>query len=893
MGVVYLALDERLGRQVAIKRILPERTAGDNTPEVQKNRQRLWREAQLAASLGHPAIVQIHDVLSLEDDSGETIDYIVMEYVEGPSLRQLLRDEKLPLRKLLLIARDLAEGLAEAHDRGVIHRDLKSDNILLTAQRKPKISDFGIAKRALPEPDEEQLTATRHVVGTPRMMAPEQARGGAVDHRCDLFALGVLLYEAFAGVSPFADDSKLATLGKVLTYDPPPVQQQAPEVPAELSGLIQHLLQKEPELRPQSAHEVVQALDEIIAATGSEATATGPATLTFSTGQSSSAGETLLDGAPPTHGGAPPPAASGEAGGAPQGRRQLPSHSLPSGSVSQESSAGPRSRWKRLLPLVAVLLVAAVATGTFLASQRQPELLYAAVPEPSVNQQDGLPEGEREVLQDAVRFAALRTLISLDRVVVKPPEEVDAATGDSLAEIARQVGASTLLTSELECRAQSCRISLHRVGADGALTWADSFEVPREELRLLAAAVETYTRQAFDRYRQRRDAPQLAAGDEELRIFLELHRRAERENEPPDQLLAQLRDLRQRQPRFLEAYLLEADVARRAFHASRDRQLVERARRLLNQAQELAPSDPRIPALAFTVELTVGDTEQADQELDELRRLAPGDVTVSVRQAMLLEVQGRPDEALKELRTAVQRRPSVSALSNLAAMEYRQGKIEDARGSLQLLLARSPDSVQGRSQLALLELVDGDPARAAELYQTLAEENQGIAELSNLGLAYLLAEDYGRAADAFRRVYEEQPSNPQVVLNYADARSLLGEEEEARALYRQVVELVEGDVDSGSAAFLTVKAQALAHLDQQRPAVAAVQQALQLAPRDSQVAYEAAVVYSLAGDFSSAVVSAQRALELGYGARWFAFPWFDQLRQDPELRPVLEAASPP
>lgn len=867
MGVVYLALDERLGRQVAIKRILPERTAGDETSEVQKNRQRLWREAQLAASLGHPAIVQIHDVLSLEDESGEIVDYIVMEYVDGPNLRQLLQDEELPLRKLLLIARDLAEGLAEAHDRGIIHRDLKSDNILLTAQRKPKISDFGIAKRALPDPDEEQLTATRHVVGTPRMMAPEQARGGQVDHRCDLFALGVLLYEAFTGVSPFADDSKLATLGKVLTYDPPPVQERAPEVPAELSGLIQHLLQKEPELRPQSAHEVVQALDELIAATGSEATADSPATLTFPTGDNTSVGGS---------------------GQTPHTLRQIPY-----GPPSAEASAPPGRRWSRLWPLLAVLVLAGIGAGLFFAGQRQPELLYAAVAEPTVSLQDSLPEAEREVIQDAVRFAALRTLISLDRVVVKPPEEVDAATGDSLVEIAQQVGVSTVLTSELECRAQSCRISLHRVGADGALTWADSFEVPREDLQLLAAAVETYILQAFGRYRQRQDSPQLAASDEELRIFLELHRRAEREHEPLDQLLGQLRDLRQRQPRFLEAFLLEVDISRRLFYASRDPQLVERARRLLEQARQLAPSDPRIPALGFTLELTLGDTERAAQRLEELRRLVPGDVSVSVRHAMLLEIQGQPDRALEELRKAVQRRPSVSALSNLASMEYRQGLIEDARSTLQHLLARSPDSIQGRSQLAQLELLDGDPARAAELYRTLAKENQGFVELSNLGLAYLLAKDYRRAAEAFRQVYEDQPSNPQVVLNYADARSLLGEDEEAQALYRRVVELVEEDVDSGAAAFLTVKAQALAHLGRQRPAVAAVQQALQLAPRDSQVAYEAAVVYSLVGESSSAVVSAQRALELGYGARWFAFPWFDELREDPDLRPVLTAAAPP
>ncbi|HYO14256.1 MAG TPA: serine/threonine-protein kinase, partial [Thermoanaerobaculia bacterium] len=226
MGEVFLAYDERLDRQVAIKRIRPE----GGVPA--ERRERFRREARIAARLSHPSIVHIYDVIA----EGDT-DFIVMEYVEGVDLRQLLRRGPLEVDSAVSIGLDVARGLAEAHRQGIVHRDLKTENILVTPLGSAKITDFGIAKRILRDGTEESLTQGGFVVGTYRAMSPEQARGEEVDHRSDLFSLGVLLYEMLTGVSPFEGENELATLNRIVQHRQRPVREMRPEVPEELSLL--------------------------------------------------------------------------------------------------------------------------------------------------------------------------------------------------------------------------------------------------------------------------------------------------------------------------------------------------------------------------------------------------------------------------------------------------------------------------------------------------------------------------------------------------------------------------------------------------------------------------------------------------------------------------------
>ena len=206
MGEVYRAWDERLHRHVAIKH-LHLRHAAD--PKVLS---RLHREAKALANVDHPAVVQIYDLLETADG-----EWVVMELVRGETLRERLeREGPLPGRRAASVAREICSGLAVAHEKGVVHRDLKSENVMVTPDGRVKILDFGLAKRlASREVDESILTQHGEILGTVRSMSPEQARGEEVDSSSDLFSLGSLFYEMLSGQSPFRGRSLLQTLSLI------------------------------------------------------------------------------------------------------------------------------------------------------------------------------------------------------------------------------------------------------------------------------------------------------------------------------------------------------------------------------------------------------------------------------------------------------------------------------------------------------------------------------------------------------------------------------------------------------------------------------------------------------------------------------------------------------
>jgi serine/threonine-protein kinase len=259
MGEVWRAWDGRLKRPVAVKHVLPEIL---NQPGA---RERFRREAEAGARLTHPAVVRIYDLV--ESPEG---DWLVMELVVGKTLRQLLSAGPLTVRSAVQWAGEIAGGLAAAHAQGVLHRDLKAGNVMITAAGHAKVLDFGIARALSPEGSVQEMTLSRTgtVLGTSYAMSPEQALGLPLDHRSDLFSLGSLLYEMLTGEAPFRASSEAATLARVCSYRPLPARQRRAEIPAELSALVERLLEKEPNARPQDAGEVAARLEELRLPTG-------------------------------------------------------------------------------------------------------------------------------------------------------------------------------------------------------------------------------------------------------------------------------------------------------------------------------------------------------------------------------------------------------------------------------------------------------------------------------------------------------------------------------------------------------------------------------------------------------------------------------------------------
>ncbi len=242
MGVVFKADDFTLTRTVALK-FLPHGLEAQE-PE----RARFLQEARAAAILNHPNICTIHEIAEVEGQQ-----FIVMEFVEGKTIRREIEDGKLKIEDCIRYGIQIGEALKEAHDKGIVHRDIKAENIMVNTRNQVKVMDFGLAKLK----GSLKLTKTSSTVGTLAYMAPEQIEGGEVDARSDIFSFGVLLYEMLTGHMPFRGEHEAAVMYSIVNEEPEPLQRYVPDAPPELLHLLSRALEKDPEDRYQAMHEML------------------------------------------------------------------------------------------------------------------------------------------------------------------------------------------------------------------------------------------------------------------------------------------------------------------------------------------------------------------------------------------------------------------------------------------------------------------------------------------------------------------------------------------------------------------------------------------------------------------------------------------------------------
>src|SRR5215813_9483060 len=275
MGVVYRARDERLRRDVAIK-VLPASFANDAD-----RLRRFEQEAHATSALNHPNILTIYDI-----GAHEEAPFIVAELLEGEELREQLEPGALPVRKALEYAQQILAGLAAAHEKGIVHRDLKPENLFVTKDGRVKILDFGLAKLRPPQPGVVDTGAPTHkrltdpgvVMGTVGYMSPEQVRGQETDHRSDIFAFGVILYEMLSGQRAFRGASAVEVMNAILKEDPAELGETNAKISPQIEKLVRRCLEKNPERRFQSASDLGFALEAISMSSSSGANRTEMAT---------------------------------------------------------------------------------------------------------------------------------------------------------------------------------------------------------------------------------------------------------------------------------------------------------------------------------------------------------------------------------------------------------------------------------------------------------------------------------------------------------------------------------------------------------------------------------------------------------------------------------------
>lgn len=859
MGTVFLAQDDRLNRQVAIKCLKPQhlRSESNSQSNSQSPKSRLRREARMQAQLNHPNIVHIYDVIEEDEQFA-----LVMECVEGKSLSRYLKEHSVGIKQKLVWLLQISRGLAAAHEKGLIHRDLKADNILIDQHGDAKITDFGIAKDQMSAEDGE--TETGQLLGSYTALSPEQAMGLRLDHRSDLFSLGILAFRVLCGRHPFGNPkNRNVLIQRILHEAPLSAKELNPQLSDTFVSLLEQLLAKKPEQRPDNAKQVFPLLQQCIRAQ-----------IQIEAEQTQDLSTTLDNQL----------CAKNDAGNQPFYR------SVDGGLWARVKEHIDATRLKKRTFGFVLLVVIAFGSYGYWDLNKQPDPLYIAVLPPVINVDNPLGGQQQTLLKTAVLDALQQYVLATDNLYLISPSEVRSVDGTH-AEIAKAIAADVLLESSLDCQKTFCEITLNRlqrgeaknevVGIEnmpwtvfGAQQWKT---LDLDNLLILNQASGLRTSQVFPEYQINSNLGHTVLSEEKYSQFLSWYHEAAIGDTNYEAILEELVKEHESYQLYLPYYDLYYYLSGKMFHDTQDVEYLNVVEQQLRKADRLLPNQLTIQRDLVILSLRKNDLIGINIELEKFMALNPLEEDALSLKARIAGGQGDYQEAIRLLKQVVLIRPTTSNWLDLSIDHLAVGNIEEAKNSLSSALSLNGTNYEGIQIQGQLAIVQGDLDLAIQAFQKAISINPQAQNFSNLGVAYLLNNNFKEANQVFQKTIDFTPNNAAINLNLADSFVLLNQPEKAVRYYEKVLFLERGQDNWSS---LLNVAQAYAHLQRPSEALKAVHQSLRIAPDSGDALFTAALVHSLIGQWSTALIFIEQSIEQGINPRWYFLPWFDSLCEE-------------
>ena len=835
MGEVYLAEDTRLGRKVALKR------PADSWLRDSDARARLQREARAAARLNNPRIAAVYDVLDLENRP-----YIVMEYVEGETLAVHLRHGAMPTERALVVGIEIADALAAAHAAGVIHRDLKPGNIVLTASGAVKVLDFGLAKTISDRRAEDSaaLTHPGQVLGTPGYVAPEQLLGKPADERCDVYSVGAILYEMLTGRAPFQQGDSMSRALASLVDEPPSVRQSNPSVAAVVSDVVQRAMARDPAARFQTAADLRLALEQAASSLGET--------------------PTRLIGAPDV-----------------PGQRLRDVLQIAAAVVLLLAVAGvPLSRWWKTRPVVEEAAVAAA---------RRP--IIAVLPFENLTGEPSLA-----YLGAGIADTTSTALASLSNISVIARSQIIDAMKDGKDEpkICRALGATFVVSGAVQKAGNRLQVTLNLVRPDGTLASGGIVEDEQTNLFALQRRLaEDLTARLIGAV-PAADRSELAQAPTSSVSALESYWQGRAlldeaaRGGAVDGAIARFREALARDPKFARAHAGLGDALWFKYRDTKDPADAKAAIAAIEEARSLEPNDPFVRFALAQSYYETGRFDEARTELDALLTVHPNNDDGHRLLATLYAREDNEREAIARYQRAIAIRPNYwRNHSALGAFYFRKGRFPEAAIEFQRVTELQPQGSWGYMNLGAAYHASGDFERAIDNYKrALALAPSDHQAHSNLGAIYHAQGDYDRAVAAYTAAIAVAPDEPFLHRNLGDALRMKGDDPPARKAYGRAINLGErmlsvNPKDARTMSFVGLCEAKLGRFDRARRRAAA---AMRLSPMDSLVFHRAAAIAALAGDSAAALDLTERAISHGASRSLIRDDEdFEKLRTDPRF----------